>query len=380
MFQLRVLSGSKAGAVLPLVPGQVFVVGRGAEANLSVPDDPTLSRNHADIVIEGGQAVLRNRSQHGSLVGGQVVQGTSPIALGQEFQVGGTRLILEPLPAGAAAAGGRPAPQPVGTPVAAAPSGGAAAPSGGAPAGGAGAKPDAAAALAAAKNFGGAGGQAKISHSGPGFPFADLVKGGLGIVKGNLIPSLALAAPVALMTLLYIGLTFGGRFLPSFIAGLVLPIIGLFGLCVAIGQPILTWNYMAGVREYQLTGKPIGLFSLISFTNLINRALTVFLIGVSMICCYIPVLVTGWALPIIIDKPDIGFMNAIKASVAFGKKNIVQTLILLIVLGIVNSIGSMLCGVGVLITMPTCLAAFYLAYDLKKDEVAAAAAEAGITL
>jgi hypothetical protein len=372
MFQLRVLSGSKAGAVHQLVPGQVFVVGRGAEANLSVPDDPTLSRNHADIVIEGGQAVLRNRSQHGSLVGGQVVQGTSPIAMGQEFQVGGTRLILEPLPAGAAApaaSGGKPAPQAVGTPVGAA--------AGGAAAGG---KPDAAAALAAAKNFGGAGGQAKITHTGPGFPFGDLVKGGLGIVKANLIPSLALAGPFVFLVVLILGLQFGGRFLPNFILSLVGIIMGLAGLAVSIGQPILTFNYLAGVREYQATGKPIGLFSLISFSNIVQRVLTGILVGVSMICCYVPVLLTCWAIPIIIDKPEVGFMNAIKASVAYGKKNIVNTLILLIVLGIVNTIGQMLCGVGMLITMPTALAAFYLAYDLKKGEIAAAAAEAGIAL
>lgn len=376
MFQLRVLSGSKAGAVHQLVPGQVFVVGRGAEANLSVPDDPTLSRNHADIVIEGGQAVLRNRSQHGSLVGGQVVQGTSPIAMGQEFQVGGTRLILEPLPAGAAAAaGGKPAPQAVGTPVGAA-SGGAA--SGGAASG----KPDAAAALAAAKNFGGAGGQAKINHTGPGFPFGDLVKGGLGIVKANLMPSLALAAPGALLVFLQIGLQVGimTGLIPNAMIAMVAGLAGLVGLLTMLSMPLLVANYMAGVREYQATGKPIGIGDLLKFGNIVPRYITMFLVGVSAMCCFLPVLVTCWAIPIIVDKPDVGFMGAIKASIAFGKKNIVPTLILMIVLGIVNMIGQMLCGIGMLITMPSVMAAFYLAYDLKKAEVAAAAAEAGIAM
>ncbi|MCO5167608.1 MAG: FHA domain-containing protein [Planctomycetes bacterium] len=360
MFQLRVLSGSKAGQVFQLAPGQPFVIGRGAEANLSVPDDATLSRNHADIVVEGGQAVLRNRSQHGSLVGGQVVQGQAPVALGQEFQVGGTRLVLEPAAGGAAA-------QPVGGPVGSA--------SGGA-------KADAGAAFAAAASFGGEGGPAKIEHSGPGFPFGDLVKGGISVVKANLMASLALAAPMALLGLLNIGVNIGANtgLLPLSLLGIIGLVSGLVGLLFALTLPLLVTNYMAAVKEFQSSGKPIGIGDLLKFNDIVNRYITMILVGVSAMCCFIPVLVTCWAIPIIVDKPGIGFMNALKAGIAFGKKNIVQTLILLIVLGIVNFIGQLCCGIGVLITFPAVQAAFFLAYDVKRDEVASAAAEAGISL
>lgn len=368
MFQLRVLSGSKAGQVLPLVPGQTFVVGRGAEANLSVPDDPTLSRNHADLVVEGGQVVLRNRSQHGSLVGGQVVQGQSPVAVGQEFQVGGTRLVLE------AAAGGAPAatpPQPVGTPVGAAPA-----------ASGGGKKPDAAAALAAAKSFGGPGGPAKINHTGPGFPFGDLIKGGIGVVKANLMAALACSALPVLTVLISIGLNIAGTLgiLPGSLIGILALVSGIISLLTAIAMPLLVTNWLAGVKEFQASGKPIGIGDLLKFNDIVNRYITLFIVGVSAMCCFIPVLVTCWAIPVIVDKPGIGFMNAVKAGIAFGKKNIVPTLILGIVCGIVNFIGELACGVGLFITIPATQAAFFLAYDLKRDEVAAAAAESGISL
>lgn len=370
MFQLRVLSGSKAGQVLPLVPGQTFVIGRGAEANLSVPDDPTLSRNHADLVIEGGQVVLRNRSQHGSLVSGQVIQGQAPVPVGQEFQVGGTRVIVEPAPAGATAP--TQPPRPVGTPV-----------SGAAPAASGGGKaPDPKAALAAAAAFGGPGGPAKISHSGPGFPFGDLIKGGIGVVKANLMASLFLAAPMGLLLVLQIGMQVGVqlRLIPLSLLGIIGLVAGLVGLLTAFAMPLLVTNYLAAVKEFQASGKPIGIGDLLKFNDIVNRYITLFLVGVSAMCCFVPVLLTCWAVPIIVDKPGIGFMNAIKASIAFGKKNIVQTLVLMIVLGLVNFLGQLCCGIGVLITMPAVNAAFFLAYDLKRDEVAAAAAESGISL
>ncbi|MBX3470297.1 MAG: FHA domain-containing protein [Planctomycetes bacterium] len=362
MFQLRVLSGSKAGQVFQLAPGQPFVVGRGAEANLSVPDDPTLSRNHADVVIEGGQAVLRNRSQHGSLVGGQVVQGQAPVALGQEFQVGGTRLVLEPMAGGAAAA-------PVGGPVGAASGGG-----------GGGPKVDAGAAFAAAAKFGGDGGQAKIEHSGPGFPFGDLVKGGISVVKANLMASLALSAPLGLLILVQVGLSFGARFMPGIVAMILgFTLMGV-GLLYSLASPLLFTNYLAAVKEFQSSGKPIGIGDLLKFNDIVNRYITMFIVGIAAGCCFLLGPIVAWAIPIIVDKPGIGFANALKASVAFGKKNYVPTFILFIILGIVNSIGMMLCGLGVLITMPAVNVAFFLAYDLKRDEVAAAAAESGVSL
>ena len=55
-------------------------------------------------------------------------------------------------------------------------------------------------------------------------------------------------------------------------------------------------------------------------------------------------------------------------------------ILLSIVLGIVNFIGILLCGVGIFITLPTALAASFLAYEDHKAALEAAAAEGGVTL
>lgn len=393
MFQIRVLSGSKAGQILPLVQGQPFVVGRGNEANFSFPDDPTLSRVHADIVFEGGTWVLRNKSQHGSLVGGQVVHGNVPLRPGSEFQVGGTKLILEPAPAGAAApapaAGGfsGPAatPQPIGTPVGAA-AGGAPAASGGAGGSGGDVNKDAAAAMAGAKAFaaGLPGGPVKIQHSGPGFPIGDILKGGLGIVKANLIPSVIIAAPMVLMMVISLGLSFGARFLPAAIiqlAGLITMILSLvLFLVYGLGGPQIMSNYIKGVREYQTNGTKMSIGMYFRMEDLVPRYICAIVMGVANMCFGAGFILFGFSLPILADYPGTPFANALKASLAYTKKNIVPMIILLIGIFILNFIGSLCCYVGVLITGPACLAALYLAYEVKREEVKAAAAAEGIIL
>ena len=80
--QLRITSGPRTGAVIALAPGQVVVIGRGAEAQLSVPEDNTLSRAHAEVANEGGQWILRNKSQHGTLLSGQVFNDQRPLTPG----------------------------------------------------------------------------------------------------------------------------------------------------------------------------------------------------------------------------------------------------------------------------------------------------------
>jgi hypothetical protein len=389
MFQIRVLSGSKAGQILPLVQGQPFVVGRGAEANFSFPDDPTLSRVHADIVFEGGQWMLRNKSQHGSLVAGQVVHANVPLRPGTEFQVGGTKMILEGAPAGGAApaaAAGRPGPtpaatpQPVGTPVGAA---------SGAPAsGGSGGdvNKDAAAAMAGAKAFaaGLPGGPVKIQHSGPGFPIGDILKGALGIVKANLIPSVIIAAPMALVIFISLFLQFGARFLPNAILGMIGLLMGVLSLVLflvyVLGGPQIATNYIKGVREYQTNGTKMSIGMYFRMEDLVPRYICSFVVGAANMCFGAGIILFGFSLPILADYPGTPFANALKASLAYSKKNIVPMIILLIAIGILNMIGYLCCGVGMLITGPACLAAIYLAYEVKREEVKAAAAEAGIVL
>lgn len=390
MFQVRITSGPQAGQVLQLVAGYTYVIGRGTEAHLSIPDDKTLSRVHAEIVGQGQGWALRNKSNYGSLVGGQVVQGEAPLSVGAPFQVGGTTLVLEAV--GAAGSGTVPTTVQPGVPAQGGAPVGAGAAGGKAGAGGAGgpnmdeakaaAAAGAAALGAAAAKLG--SGPVSIEHSGPGFPVVDLLKGGLRIALANKMASLVLFFPIALSVMLNIVVQVGVRVgMPGAvlsIIGLIAMILGLVCLLWSLASPQLFCNYLAGVKEYQASGTTFGIGQLLKFDNIVPRYLTMIGVGIGFMCCIIPGMLVFMAVPMIVDKPNTPFMDALKGALAWGKKNIVPLLILFIACGILNFIGQLLCGVGLLITQPAVLSAFWLAYEMKRDEIVSAAAEGGINI
>lgn len=52
-FRLRILRGRDLGVEFPLVDGQEAVIGRGPDCTARL-DDPTVSRVHCRIAVEGG--------------------------------------------------------------------------------------------------------------------------------------------------------------------------------------------------------------------------------------------------------------------------------------------------------------------------------------
>src|SRR5438270_7025204 len=98
MFRLRVQGGERSGETFPLATGEVHVLGRGYDAQIRFPEDPTLSRIHAELALVGAAWVLRNRSKHGTYVGAEKVDGERLLRGGDEIAIGGTRLIFEPDP------------------------------------------------------------------------------------------------------------------------------------------------------------------------------------------------------------------------------------------------------------------------------------------
>ncbi|MBL4848367.1 MAG: FHA domain-containing protein, partial [Planctomycetes bacterium] len=113
--QLRVTVGPAAGQVLPISAGYLYSIGRGAEAQLSIPQDTTLSRSHAQIYFDQANNawLLKNESQHGTLLNGEVFNDHRYIQPGTSFQVGDSTVMFqvagEAAPAGAPARAGAPA-------------------------------------------------------------------------------------------------------------------------------------------------------------------------------------------------------------------------------------------------------------------------------
>lgn len=206
------------------------------------------------------------------------------------------------------------------------------------------------------------------------FKYADYIKGGVNLVKANLVPSI-----VAVL-------------------GAMIPIAGV---CVIV-------NYMKGLKEAK-QGKPIEIGNLFKFDNLVPNFIVALIQGITSgpCCCFV-----GWllqfGLPIMADKPGTDPMNAIKASFAFGKQNIAGVVILALaisclfmiviipvviiqfVLGLILGGGTIQLILSLLLTLvvlaamlvliPIGLASVWNAYEDARAAIEASAAEAGVKL
>lgn len=179
------------------------------------------------------------------------------------------------------------------------------------------------------------------------FKYGDYIKGGIEIFKANMVPCL--------------------------VAGACIMFIPIFNIQVMV-------NYLKAVKENKQNGKPIDIGALFDMTNIVNNIIAMFIMGISAICCYVPMMILYMTPGILADHPGVSFMDAIKGALAFGKQNIVPMILLTLVIGIFISLGFMCFYVGGFATLPIGLAAHWLAYDEHKATVTAAAAEAGITL
>lgn len=175
--------------------------------------------------------------------------------------------------------------------------------------------------------------------------FVDHIKEGLNVFTSNLVPSL----------------------------------VALLLMCVPILQIFVIINYMGAVKAFKEGGKAIEIGDLLKFDNAVNHLIGAIVLGVVLsigfTLCVIPGLViailTYFFLPILADKPETPWADALKASLAFGKQNAVPSFILMILCGLTGMF---------FVTMPIGLAAHMLAYLAHKSDIAAAAAEGGITL
>ncbi len=87
---LVIRSGVSAGTSVPLHPGQVTTIGRGATNHLVVPDE-VCSRNHCEVFFEGEVWKLRDLgSRNGTRVDGEPITGDLELNEGCQFQIGNT--------------------------------------------------------------------------------------------------------------------------------------------------------------------------------------------------------------------------------------------------------------------------------------------------
>jgi pSer/pThr/pTyr-binding forkhead associated (FHA) protein len=109
MYVLEVQNGPMDGT--RWVFDRSILIGRDTAADAVLSLDPTVSRRHARIdVTDGGLILTDAGSSNGTLVDGNRVCGTQPLALDQTFVVGRTLLRVIALPDGAATDAATPSP------------------------------------------------------------------------------------------------------------------------------------------------------------------------------------------------------------------------------------------------------------------------------
>jgi Inner membrane component of T3SS, cytoplasmic domain len=87
-------SGALAGRAFDLHPGEL-IIGRGAGSEIRL-DDPAVSHNHAVLRVDGYRVTIEDlRSTNGTRVNGAIIERQTPLAPGDQIDVGGVQLRLE---------------------------------------------------------------------------------------------------------------------------------------------------------------------------------------------------------------------------------------------------------------------------------------------
>lgn len=205
--------------------------------------------------------------------------------------------------------------------------------------------------------------------------YGDYIKGAVDVVKANLVPA---AVAGVLINLAMLISTAG-----SVLAQVVMPVLGMLSLLaipVGLVQGVFVINWMKAVKAAKHEGKPIAIGDLLNFENVVDKVLTGILFGIGIMCCCVPGCLLAFAPCLVADRPGTSFMNAVKASLAFGKQNIVPMILLTVICLVLGGIGSIACLVGMFITSPIGFGALYLAYEEHRSALEAAAAEGGVAL
>ena len=85
--KLKVISGSHAGKEIK-IPLAKFFIGRGEDCHLR-PQSDLISRHHCAIIIENGNATIRDlKSRNGTVVNGEKITGDYVLKMGDTVKVG----------------------------------------------------------------------------------------------------------------------------------------------------------------------------------------------------------------------------------------------------------------------------------------------------
>ena len=144
--------------------------------------------------------------------------------------------------------------------------------------------------------------------------------------------------------------------------------------CIPVAQfivPLLGVNFFTCVKNFQESGKKMSIGDLFDFSRALDKIVGPIVIGVLIGIGYFLLIIPGLILTFMWmfapcvqgDRPDLGFIEAMKVSSRTAKGKWLKLLGLIIVLAIINLLGTIPLGLGLLITLPVTHVALYAAYS-----------------
>ena len=135
--------------------------------------------------------------------------------------------------------------------------------------------------------------------------------------------------------------------------------------------PLLGVNFFACVKNFRESGKTMDLGELFDFSKAVEKILGPIVLGVIIGFGFVFLIIPGfifsmwWAFSpcVLADRPDLSFTDAMKESRLVAKGNWLKLIILFIVIGLLQVLGALCFGVGLLVTIPVGHVALYCAYD-----------------
>jgi len=134
--------------------------------------------------------------------------------------------------------------------------------------------------------------------------------------------------------------------------------------------PLLGVNFFGCAKRFQETGKQMEIGDLFDFTKAVDKILGPIILGFIVFIGFVFFIIPGlifsiwWTFSpcVLADRPNLSFIDAMQKSRLAAKGNWINLCLLFIALGLLQVLGAICLGVGLLVTIPVGHVALYFAY------------------
>ena len=138
----------------------------------------------------------------------------------------------------------------------------------------------------------------------------------------------------------------------------------------ALLTPLLGVNLFSCAKRFQETGKKMDLGDLFDFSKWAEKIFGPIVLGIIIFIGFCLLIIPGiilamrWTFSpcVLADRPNLSFTDAMKASGNVAKGNWINLILLFIIIGLLQILGVICLGIGLLVTIPVGHVAVYFAY------------------